>query len=131
MARCSEPAQFTAVQQRLASAQATSAGLQAQVVNGLSASSAAVLRPMEEERAVGLAQVSALAVSGVAGANAEVVVADAARAGRSGDTSVEALLSQLRNEPSQEEECAAKFKLYETFFTQVEEIRSNLLKFYE
>merc|ERR1712100_193413 len=59
------------------------------------------------------------------------IAADAARAGVSGDASVDELLRQLRTEPQDTEECAAKFMLYETFFSQVEKIRGDLLGFYQ
>lgn len=126
MAGCSAPAEFTAVQQRWQSAQVTSAGLQAQALNQLSGQAAAVLRPVEEERSNCLAQVSAIA--GVA--NFAAVAADAEQAGASGDVTADDLLRQLRAEPQENEECAAKFMLYETFFSQVEQTRGSLLDFY-
>jgi len=43
---------------------------------------------------------------------------------------VEALIAQLRVEPSNETECAAKFQLYEGYGQEVEEMRSSLLKFH-
>jgi len=45
--------------------------------------------------------------------------------------SIDELLSQLRKEPANEEECAAKFMLYEGYAREVEEMRSTLLKFNE
>lgn len=127
MAVCSAPAEFTAAQNRWQSAQVASAGLQAQALHQLNAQSPALLRPVEEMRTACLAEVSAL--SGAA--NAAAVAADAARAGNTGDATVDDLLRQLRAEPQENEECAAKFMLYETFFSQVEKIRGDLFKFYE
>lgn len=81
---------------------------------------------MEQERSHCLAQVSVLA-----GANdLSAVAADAERAGASGNAAADDLLRQLRAEPRENEECAAKFMLYETFFSQVEETRGSLLDFY-
>ena len=47
----------------------------------------------------------------------------------SGGQSIEELLAQLRTEPANEEECAAKFMLYEGYAREVEEMRNTLLKF--
>jgi len=44
---------------------------------------------------------------------------------------VAALLAQLRREPTDESECAAKFMLYEGYSKEVEEMRSSLLKFHD
>lgn len=133
MAVCSAPAEFTAVQQRWESAQVTSSGLQAAALGQLrgqafgAAANAQLLRPMEESRSHCLVQVSALA--GVADFGA--VAADAEQAGASGNATMDDLLRQLRTEPQENEECAAKFMLYETFFSQVEQTRGNLLDFYK
>jgi len=51
--------------------------------------------------------------------------------GGGGSTSVEALLGELRVEPSGEAECAAKFLLYEGYGSEVEQMRTTLLKFHE
>lgn len=126
MAICSAPAEFSAAQQRWQSAQVTSAGLQAEALNQLSEQTPALLRPIEATRSACLAQVSAL--SGAA--NFAAVAADAERAGASGDAAVDDLLTQLKVEPHEAEECAAKFMLYETFFSQVEQTRGNLLEIY-
>jgi len=127
MAVCSAPAEFTAAQNRWQSAQVTSEGLQAQALNQLRERSAAVLRPMEEGRTACLAQVSALVGAG----DVTAVSADAERAGVSGDATLDDLLRQLRTEPQASEECAAKFMLYETFFSQVEKTRGDLFDFYQ
>lgn len=51
------------------------------------------------------------------------------RGGGGGGQSIEELLAQLRTEPADEEECAAKFMLYEGYAREVEEMRNTLLKF--
>jgi hypothetical protein len=53
------------------------------------------------------------------------------RIGRTGSSTVEGLLNQLRKEPANDAECAAKFMLYEGYSSQVEEMRVTLFKFYE
>jgi hypothetical protein len=129
MASCAAPTEYAAVQQRWQSAQMASAGLQVQALNQLSDRSCAVLMAPEEERQLCLAQVSA--VAGVQDASA--VVADADNAGvESSHTgaALESLLRQLRTEPGAAEECAAKFMLYETFFSQVEKTRGDLFSFH-
>jgi len=130
MARCSAPAEFSAVQQRWENAQVTSDGLHVQALNRLRERPTAVLRTTEEERQDCLAQVSALAGA----QDCSVLFADAEHAGMGGghsNTSVEALLAQLKTEPRDVEECEAKFKLYETFFSQVEKTRADLLNFHQ
>uniref|UniRef100_A0A7S4QIE7 RING-type domain-containing protein n=1 Tax=Alexandrium monilatum TaxID=311494 RepID=A0A7S4QIE7_9DINO len=53
------------------------------------------------------------------------------RASSGGGGAVEGLLAQLRKEPANEEECAAKFQLYEGYASEVEEMRGTLLRFHE
>lgn len=48
-----------------------------------------------------------------------------------GGGTVEAMLEQLRKEPTKEAECAAKFALYEGYGAEVEKMRGTLLEFYE
>mmetsp|Transcript_64038 Transcript_64038/g.111576 ORF Transcript_64038/g.111576 Transcript_64038/m.111576 type:complete len:475 (+) Transcript_64038:91-1515(+) len=48
-----------------------------------------------------------------------------------GASVVASLLSQLRQEPDNEEECAAKFCLYEGYASEVENMRNTLFKFHE
>lgn len=48
---------------------------------------------------------------------------------QSAGRSIDQLLAQLRKEPANEEECAAKFMLYEGYAREVEEMRGTLLKF--
>jgi len=124
---CSAPAEYSAAQQRWQTAQDASAGLQAQALNQLSGQAATVLRSTEDERRQNLAQVSELAGVG----DFAAVAADAERAGASGDATVDDLLQQLRTEPQENEECSAKFTLYEAFFSQVEQTRGSLLDFYK
>jgi len=67
-----------------------------------------------------------------AGAMAAVGMEGLAPAGEhrpSGAGAVQALLEQLRSEPSSEAECAAKFVLYEGYGREVEDQRETLLKF--
>jgi len=127
MAACRSSHAFSDAQQRWQSAQEASEQLQQQALDQLSVQTTHVLRSVERERASCLAQVSALAGA----RDTTMVVADAERAGVSGNAAVEELLQQLRVEPLAEEECAAKFKLYETFLSQVEKTRLNLVEFYE
>lgn len=104
--------------------------------------------PQQIERAVAeaeeeLEEAEALhAVAGMIGSpnidqmRADLVVASAAPVALGGrpapaDTEVEALLGQLRKEPTEADEVEAKFKLYETYGEQVEKIRKLLFGFYE
>jgi len=48
-----------------------------------------------------------------------------------GGGAVQALLAQLRLEPANEEECAAKFSLYEGYASEVEQMRKTITKFHE
>lgn len=131
MAACSAPAEFTAAHTRWQTAQQASETRQVHalgMLGGPASGTARVLRPAEVERAEGLAEVTALAGATSA---AEVAV-DAERSGRGdGGDSVDALLGQLKAEPAAAEECAAKFKLYEGYATQVEKMRGSLFGFYE
>lgn len=129
MAHCSAPAEFSAVQQRWESAQAASENLQMQALHQLSERPTAVLRSTETDRMECLAQVSAVANA----RDTSAVLADAEQAGLAGGRcadSVEALLVQLKTEPVEAEECEAKFKLYEAFFSQVEKARGDLFAFH-
>lgn len=84
---------------------------------------------MEEAAAlVGAADMRSMAAVGAEGL--PTPGAPAARGGSGGGT-VEALLAQLRTEPADEAECAAKFMLYEGYGLEVEQMRGNLLKFHE
>eukprot|EP00490_Sorites_sp_Unknown_P000915 CAMPEP_0114663230 /NCGR_PEP_ID=MMETSP0191-20121206/26499_1 /TAXON_ID=126664 /ORGANISM="Sorites sp." /LENGTH=300 /DNA_ID=CAMNT_0001901963 /DNA_START=99 /DNA_END=1003 /DNA_ORIENTATION=+ len=126
-----------AVQNRWKSAQECSAKFASARWNAFSREAPVVAEPQvlvdedEEEEAmaeaadlIGTADVTALNALGNDGLQADVQPA----AGRS---SVDELLAQLRKEPANEEECAAKFMLYEGYAREVEEMRSTLLKFNE
>lgn len=77
---------------------------------------------------VGAANVSAMAAIGAEGLTAPSITV---RTAASGSSTVEDLLKQLRKEPANEAECAAKFMLYEGYSSQVEEMRGTLFKFHE
>ncbi|CAJ1413868.1 unnamed protein product [Effrenium voratum] len=49
----------------------------------------------------------------------------------SGGQGVDALLAQLRSEPADANECAAKFMLYEGYAQEVEQMRGTLMTFHE
>jgi len=51
--------------------------------------------------------------------------------GKCAMSTVDNLMTQLRKEPQNEAECAAKFNLYEGYGTEVEQMRGTLLKFHE
>merc|ERR1711884_429263 len=53
------------------------------------------------------------------------------RDGSRSTSTVEELLKQLRQEPSDDAECTAKFLLYEGYASEVEEMRGTLFKFHE
>merc|ERR1712048_242042 len=67
----------------------------------------------------------------MAALGAEGLAASRAGGGRGGNSSVDTLLQQLRQEPANEEECTAKFLLYEGYASEVEQMRGTLLKFHE
>jgi len=133
MESVSAPSQFMAVQERWESAQHSSEERSMKRVRQVEARSAAseavVLRREEEddEDEEGLAEVAAFAGGGAPSALV---------AGRAGGGSVAAdedfhqLLQQLRTEPGNDDEMAAKFALYEAYGTQVEKMRSTLFGVY-
>eukprot|EP00927_Polykrikos_kofoidii_P076751 TRINITY_DN73790_c0_g1_i1.p1 TRINITY_DN73790_c0_g1~~TRINITY_DN73790_c0_g1_i1.p1 ORF type:complete len:388 (+),score=61.49 TRINITY_DN73790_c0_g1_i1:37-1200(+) len=51
--------------------------------------------------------------------------------GATAGSTVDALLQQLKREPENEEECAAKFLLYEGYQSEVEQMRNTLLTFHQ
>lgn len=75
---------------------------------------------------VGAANVQSMAALG-----AEGLAAGRASVGRGGSSSVDILLQQLRQEPTDEQECTAKFLLYEGYASEVEQMRGTLLRFHE
>jgi hypothetical protein len=127
MQKCRSPNDFVSAQKRLRTAQDASEQLQHQALGQLMEQSAIVLRPVQLERSSCLAQVSALA----GGRDTTAILEDAAQAGASGHAAVEDLLQQLKMEPQENDECIAKFQLYETFFSQVEKTRRHLFGFHE
>jgi hypothetical protein len=99
-----------------------------------------VLSDADVEEEQGMAEVAQLMgasdASAMAAMGAEGLAApDARNAGtpRSADNAgtVESLLRQLRKEPENEQECAAKFMLYEGYGSEVEQMRNTLYRFYE
>jgi len=79
----------------------------------------------DEEEGLALANVTQL-FGDVPGPRAMPLGATAA-----GSEDMSAELEELKTEPSGEEECAAKFKLYEGYSQEVEKIRATLFQFYE
>jgi len=53
------------------------------------------------------------------------------KGGKGSTSTVDNLMNQLREEPEDEAECAAKFNLYEGYGSEVEQMRGTLLKFHE
>jgi len=111
----------------------------------------AVLRSATEEEneameevadLMGAADVSAMAAVGTEGLLAMPLPAgfgvapnthatQVGRAAGGGADTVDGLLDQLRVEPRDETECAAKFLLYEGYGAEVEELRGSLIKFHQ
>lgn len=158
MAVASAPQEHMAVQARWQSAQVASKKRQDRSMHeaddAFSAAPARASAPVallcraDEEEAqameevaelVGAEDARAMAVVGAEGLAAapghrESGVAARARVGaRAGAaaTTVETLLAQLRREPKDEAECAAKFMLYEGYASEVEQMRSTLFTFHE
>jgi len=136
MAKCSAPQQQSEVQERWRSAQAFSSRMQDEAV-----SKADMFRSegvgevqllgcaeeREEAMMEGAAQlVGAEDVGEMAAVGAEGVNSQAA----GGAANMADLLSQLRVEPEDAAECAAKFGLYEGYSSEVEQMRNNLVKFH-
>lgn len=73
------------------------------------------------------------AVANTMGGDAQQISADAeATAGpESGVDAVAIVMEQLRTEPADARECAAKFMLYEEYATQVEKMRESVFKLFE
>eukprot|EP00440_Ansanella_granifera_P070332 gb/GFBE01076311.1/.p1 GENE.gb/GFBE01076311.1/~~gb/GFBE01076311.1/.p1 ORF type:complete len:343 (+),score=96.08 gb/GFBE01076311.1/:1-1029(+) len=132
------PAAHMAVQERWKSAQEASSRRQEEMCSKMAVSAmapmqeAALLRDAESEEEdamaevaglVGAADVSSLAALGNEGLGAS--------SGRGSSSNVDALLQQLRQEPPNETECAAKFMLYEGYASEVEQMRGTLFKFHE
>lgn len=75
---------------------------------------------------VGAADARSMAVLGEEGVSRR----DGGEPASDGGGAVEALLKQLRKEPGDEAECAAKFLLYEGYSSEVEQMRNTLLTFH-
>lgn len=131
MEAVSAPSQFKEVTDRWASAQDASEKRQVAVFSKVDARSAAseaiVMRAEESDEDEAEAMAESAALVGV-GAPAEL---GRATSGDRPDDDFHTLLQQLRNEPSNDEEMAAKFNLYETYGQQVEKMRGTLFGLYE
>lgn len=77
---------------------------------------------------VGAADAHSMAAVGAEGV--ETQTGTGVRGSREAET-IENLLSQLKQEPQNGAECAAKFMLYESYAPEVEQIRNDLFKFLE
>jgi len=94
-------------------------------------SPAVLLRSAAEEEDEAMVEAANLMGAEDVGAMTAVGMEGLAPAGeRRGASEVQALLEQLRTEPSGEAECAAKFLLYEGYGREVEGQRETLLKFH-
>lgn len=120
------PASYTEVQQRWSSAQAVSTSIQNRAL--LASPIAPARREVEvavqdadEEEVQALSEVTRV----IGGADGDAVVA-----ARMDDGQMEVWLNQLRLEPQNDEESAAKFQLYEGYSTQVEQMRKSLVDFH-
>lgn len=148
MTTCSSPDEHLAVQARWRSAQESSYRHQEETMTRASAaldcgrsrrSAAVVLRSADEDEAAAMEDVTmtmgsvdvqrmmSMAAEGL-GAPASVEAASVAPPATS---TVDNLLKQLRREPNDEAECAAKFLLYEGYNSEVEKMRETLLNFHE
>lgn len=101
-----------------------------------------MLREAHEEEQEAVAEMAAL----VGARNLSVLAADVSSAGQApaaagarrrlgggspGCNQKDALLAQLKKEPKELAECAAKFALYEGYASEVEKMRGTLFAFYE
>lgn len=158
MASCRAPEEHMAVQARWAQAQEASYRHQEKSMSKVSAAlsykpskkrcQAEVLRKAEDDEDEALQEAAAM----VGASNCSALVAVASEslapvpaapprargraappvlATRDGASTVDGLLSQLRTEPRDEAECAAKFMLYEGYGSEVEKMRIALLTFHE
>jgi len=127
------PVAFQEVSSRWKSAQQASEARQSRVLHRLTAprreeeSVRAEAEESDENEDEAVAEVAQLV-----GAAPEALSAPSAAARAGGAVaSVEAHQAQLRVEPKAEEECAAKFMLYEGYAQEVEKIRKALFDFFE
>lgn len=146
MANCSAPEEHMGIQAKWKSAQDASSRRQAVGMRNadaallVSASSAtaapaALLADAAQEEEEAMEEVAA--VVGAADARSMAALGEEGVSGRVGNEpandgggAAEALLKQLRKEPGDEAECAAKFLLYEGYNSEVEQMRNTLLIFH-
>jgi len=132
------PLAHMAVQQRWQAAQNSSSERQQMALRkaelAYETDEVALMESDEEEEAmaeaaamVGASDARSMALLGTDGMGSNAATAPGTRA----SSTVEELLKQLKKEPQDEAECTAKFMLYEGYSTEVQEMRSTLLKFYE
>eukprot|EP00929_Paragymnodinium_shiwhaense_P023690 TRINITY_DN14779_c0_g1_i1.p1 TRINITY_DN14779_c0_g1~~TRINITY_DN14779_c0_g1_i1.p1 ORF type:complete len:350 (+),score=94.57 TRINITY_DN14779_c0_g1_i1:74-1123(+) len=136
----SAPEEHLAVQERWRSAQEASAKRQCSAMAkaelalvAVAHDAVAVLSDAEEEEGEAMAEAAAL-VGGDARSMALLGtegLAEGPSAGSRGSGNVEELLKQLRDEPTDEAECSAKFMLYEGYSSEVEQMRKTLMTFHE
>lgn len=133
MSAASAPSEFMMVHDRWSAAQEASSKRQDVALSKMSAlehcdaAEAMVMRVEEEdeEEEEGMAEAAALV-----GASAPSVLARVP-SGDGADDEFQKLLQQLRNEPTGDDELAAKFGLYETYGGQVEKMRSTVFGLYD
>mmetsp|Transcript_69284 Transcript_69284/g.150810 ORF Transcript_69284/g.150810 Transcript_69284/m.150810 type:complete len:356 (+) Transcript_69284:10-1077(+) len=119
-------AEYSAVQSRWASAQMASEQRQVSRLQSVSVTALAAAPLEDEDEEEGMAEVAALvgarpsSLEALGGGDTVDAVVD-----------ISADLEQLRVEPLAEEECAAKFSLYEGYASQVEKMRSSLFSLHE
>jgi len=148
MSTSAAPEEYAAVHARWEGAAKASEARQAKALSRLDAApmalcateEAAVMKSEEAEEEEAMAEVadlvgasdrSAMAALGSEGL-AMVATPERAAAGAAGDSgTVDELLKQLQEEPSDEAECAAKFMLYEGYSKEVEKMRGTLFQFAE
>lgn len=101
-------------------------------------SRAVVLRKAEDSEDEALEEAAALVGASDVAVMANVATEDLAApsvaprsSGQGTASTVDCLMAQLRNEPEDESECAAKFMLYEGYGSEVEQMRGTLFKFHE
>jgi len=143
MASCEQAADFSAAASRWHSAQDASEVRQKRRIDRVEGSKAVAATvdsasDSDAEEEEGWGEMAAIAgASDVQALNADrnrlavVSVTPGAPPPAGATTAVEELLKQVRIEPSGEEECAAKFSLYEGYSQQLEKIRALLFEFYE
>lgn len=151
MAMSAAPEDFLAAQERWKCAQQASENRQERTFCMLNAAKSVArtpampgarvateaLRSAEEDDEEAVAEVTAL----VGARSASLLAADVSSAGqaplaralggRGHSSPADPLLEQLKKEPQESAECAAKFTLYEGYATEVEKMRGTLIDFYD